>query len=471
MKVLLVSPINRTYVIMPNLGLGYLASALRKNGHVVSILHCMKEKMDYNQYEAFLKNKEFDAVGFQLFSYDLDSVKKHLAILKKILPSAFVILGGPHPSAAPSHTMEYLKDADFAFCGEADIGLPELINKLSLLSRKPLSKDSLNPREILKNIPGLIWRRDGEIIVNEKKYVENLDELDFPSWDLMDPREYPEAPHGAFTKNFPVAPMIVTRGCPFSCTFCAGHTISGKKVRKRTIPNVMAEIEYLVSNFGVKEITLEDENFTLHKDLVEEFCNELLKRNLKITWSCPSGVRLDTLSSELLSLMEKSGCYSFGVGIESGSQRMLDAFHKQLTVEKIKEKMNILKKTKIKTTGFFLLGYPSETEKSLIETIEFAKALPIQRAQFNNFMPLPGSEIYNTLKREGLLNDLEWGKFFVHDVAYVPIGLSQKQLKRFRQKAYLEFYFRPRIILNILKEIKSFKHLKYLLRRFIDSLR
>ena len=471
MKVLLVSPINRTYVIMPNLGLGYLASALREKGHIVSMLHCMKEKMDYNQYETFLKNKEFDAVGFQLFSYDLDSVKKHLAILKKILPSAFVILGGPHPSAAPSHTMEYLKDADFAFCGEADTGLPELINKIPLLFKKPLAKDGFGPQEILKSIPGLIWRHDGEIIVNEKKYVENLDELAFPSWDLMDPREYPEAPHGAFTKNFPVAPMIITRGCPFSCTFCAGHTVSGKKVRKRTIPNVMAEIEYLMSNFGVKEITLEDENFTLHKDLVEEFCNELLKRSWAITWSCPSGVRLDTLSPKLLSLMEKSGCYSFGIGIESGSQRMLDAFHKQLTVEKIKEQMDILKKTKIKTTGFFLLGYPSETEKSLIETIEFAKALPIHRAQFNNFMPLPGSEIYNTLKREGLLNGVEWGKFFVHDVAYVPDGLSRKQLKRFRQKAYLEFYFRPRILLNILREIKSFKHLKYLLRRFIDSLR
>ena len=115
MRVLLVSPINRTYVVMPNLGLGYLASALKKDGHYVEILHCMKEKFNYGQFADFLKAKNFDVVGFQLFSYDLNSVKKHIKILKEISPSAFIIVGGPHPSGAPLQTMEYLKDVDFGF--------------------------------------------------------------------------------------------------------------------------------------------------------------------------------------------------------------------------------------------------------------------------------------------------------------------------------------------------------------------
>jgi radical SAM superfamily enzyme YgiQ (UPF0313 family) len=460
MKVLLVSPINRTYVVMPNLGLGYLAAALRKDKHDVRILHCAKEKMDYPGYVDFLRKYKFDMVGFQVFSYDLDSVKKHIEILKDINPSACIIAGGPHPSGAPYHTMEYLRGVDFAFQGEAEIGLSMLANKLS----------SGEDRDF-NSIPGLVWRAENGFRANSREYIKNLDELPFPSWDLMDPREYPEAPHGAFARNFPVAPMIITRGCPFLCTFCAGHTIGGKSVRRRSVSNVVKEIEYLMDNYGVREFNIEDENFTLHKDLVEEFCNEILKRNLRISWNCPSGIRIDTLSAPLLALMEKSGCYSFGIGIESGSQKMLDLFKKNLTVEKIKSQMDLLGKTNIKTTGFFLLGYPGETLEDIIKTISFAKSLPLLRAQFNNFMPLPGSEAYELLERQGLLRDVEWKRFFVHDVTYIPEGLSHEKLRRLRQKAYLEFYIRPRVLFNILKEIKSFRHLFYLIRRFLDSLR
>ena len=459
MKVLLVSPINRTYVVMPNLGLGYLAMALRKDNHEVKMLHCAKEKIGYAKYAEFLKKNRFDIVGFQVFSYDLDSVKEHVGILKGIDPSAHIVVGGPHPSSAPYHTMEYLKGVDFAFQGEAEIGFPRLANRLSS------GDDDFN------DIPGLVWRTESGIKANDREYIKDLNELEFPSWDLMDPREYPEAPHGAFAKNFPVAPMIITRGCPFLCTFCAGHTIAGREVRRRSISNVLKEVEYLIDNYGVKEFNIEDENFTLHKGLVEEFCNEILKRSLNISWNCPSGIRIDTLSKPLLALMEKSGCYSFGIGIESGSQKMLDLFKKNLTIKKIEEQMDLLKSTNIKTTGFFLLGYPGENLEDIMQTIRFAKSLPLHRAQFNNFMPLPGSETYESLKGKGLLKDIEWKHFFVHDITYIPEGFSRKKLRRLRQRAYLEFYLRPMIVFRILKEIKSFKHLTYLLKRFFDSLK
>jgi radical SAM superfamily enzyme YgiQ (UPF0313 family) len=465
MKVLLVSPINRTYVIMPNIGLGYLAAALRKDSHEVKILHCAKERMSYPKYAEFLKKDKFDIVGFQVFSYDLDSVKEHARLLKSINPSACIVVGGPHPSSAPEHTMEYLKDIDFAFQGEAEAGFSRLINRLSANKQDALEDGDL------EDIPGLVWRSKSGIKVNDRGYINNLDELGFPSWDLMDPREYPEAPHGAFARNFPVAPIIITRGCPFLCTFCAGHTISGRKVRRRSISHVMAEIDFLMDNYGVKEFNIEDENFTLHKDLVEEFCNEVLKRNIKISWNCPSGIRIDTLSKPLLALMEESGCYSFGIGIESGSQKMLDLFRKNLTVKKIEEQTAMLRYTKIKATGFFLLGYPGETAEDIKETIRFAKKLPLYRAQFNSFMPLPGSEVYGALKEKGLLGDLEWRHFFVHDVTYISEELSRKKLGRLRRKAYLEFYLRPKIMFKILGEIRSFRHLVYLFSRFLDSLK
>ncbi len=214
---------------------------------------------------------------------------------------------------------------------------------------------------------------------------------------------------------------------------------------------------------------IEDENFTLHKPLVKEFCNRLIKEKLNIWWSCPSGVRLDTLDLGMLKLMEKSGCYSLAVGVEFGSQRIHDITKKHLTLEKIKEKVALFKHVNIKTTGFFMFGIPGETKEEMIKTIKFAKSLNLDRAQFNNFMPLPGSEIYKIMRSKGL-KKIDHDHFFVHDVGYVPKGMSRKQMKNLQRRAYIEFYLRPRIILGVLGDIMSFGHLKKLVKRFLDSI-
>jgi anaerobic magnesium-protoporphyrin IX monomethyl ester cyclase len=121
-------------------------------------------------------------------------------------------------------------------------------------------------------------------------------------------------------------------------------------------------------------------------------------------------------------------------------------------------------------TGFFLLGFPGETLEEMQKTVDLALELPLDRAQFNNFMPLPGSAIWEQLRREGRLGNLDWSRFFVHDVAYCEEGIRPIQLKQFQRRAYLRFYLRPRIMLSLLGEIRSLSHLKFLLRRFIDAL-
>jgi len=443
---------------MPSLGLGYLASVLKQNGHNVTVLHCIKEKMGFKEFEEYIKKHNFDAIGIQMFTYDFNNVKKYSQIIKQNTNS-IIFVGGYHSSGDPIGTLKNLKDVDYVFIGEVEIGLPIFIENLNKLNKTTLKK-----------IPNLVWRDNNNIIVNPPEFIENLDSLPFPAWDLMDPRTYPEAPHGAFIKNWPTAPIIITRGCPFQCTFCAGKTITGNKVRKRSISNVIEEIKFLMDNYKVKEFLIEDENFTLHKDLVLEFCNKLIDQNLNISWSCPSGVRLDTLDEEMLNLMEKSGCHSLSVGIEFGSQKILDLTKKHLTLEKIKEKVNLFKKTKIRVTGFFMMGYPGETKKDIEKTIKLAKQLPLDRAQFNSFMPLPGSEIYNQLISEGKLNDIRYDHFFVHDVGFIPENLSEKDLKELRKKAYLSFYSRPKIALGLLRDVKNPKHLKFLFKRFLDSI-
>ncbi len=456
MRVLLISAINRSYVIMPNLGLGYIASVLRGKGHEVKILHCLKEKLTFNAFSDYIRKYEHDVYGVQMFSYDLNPVRKHLKIIKRHYPDSVTVVGGYHPSGDPEGVLKCLDLADYGLASEAEICFPVLLDELG----------KKNPD--LSIVPNLIYRSGQHYKTNPVKIVEDLDEIPFPAWDLMDPNEYPEAPHGAFAKSFPTAPIIITRGCPFKCTFCSGRTIA-IKTRERGIENVISEIKYLKETFGVNDFLIEDENFTLHRRLVKEFCNTVINEKIGITWSCPSGVRLDTLTLETLKLMENSGCHSLSVGIEFGSQRIHDLTKKHLSLEIIREKMELFKKINIRVTGFFLFGIPGETKAEMIQTIKFAKELPLHRAQFNNFMPLPGSEIYDELKKTGY--NFDYDHYFVHDVAFVPDGLTRKEMKWLQRRAYLEFYLRLKIIVEMLKDISSPKHFYRLVKRLFDALR
>lgn len=457
MNILLVNPINRSYVIMPSLGLGYLASVARQAGHSVNILNCLKEKMTHEDFGQFIKENKFDLVGFQVFSYDLISVKKHLSFIKSFSSDIITVAGGAHPSGDPDGTIRYLPELDYAFKGEAEIGFPMLLEKLE------------KGDKYLLNVPGLAFRQNNRIQVNLPQYVKNLDSLPMPAWDILVPESYPEAPHGAFTKQFPTAPIIITRGCPFQCTFCAGKSITGLKVRKRSIDNVIQELKYLRGR-GVMEFHIEDENFTAHREVVKEFCDRLIKERLDMTWSLPAGVRIDTMEPAMLKKMEEAGCYSLALGIEFGTQRIMDLTKKRLTIEMVREKVEMFKDVKIKTTGFFLFGIPEETLEEMRKTVELALELPIDRAQFNNFMPLPGSELWDKLTSEDKVKDTDWDRFFVHDVAYTDENIKAEDIKRLQRMAYLKFYLRPRIIWNIIQEIKSFKHLKFLAKRFLDAL-
>ena len=247
-----------------------------------------------------------------------------------------------------------------------------------------------------------------------------------PSWDLLRPDTYPLAPHGGFFKNYPIAPIIITRGCPFACTYCAGYLVSGKKIRHRSIDKVIEEIEVLYHKYGIREIHIEDDNFTFYHDLVYEFCKKLKEHNLNISWTCPNGVRLDSLDKELLLTMKEAGLYSISVGIESGSDKILKDMKKNLTKEKIREKIELIKDCGLEVSGFFIIGYPTETKKDIMDTINFAGSLDLKRAGFSLFKPFPGTEATRQLVEKGELKEMsdeDWAHFVLADAVYAPPGL------------------------------------------------
>ena len=454
MKVLLVKPHSFSDHIQPSLGLGYLATSIR-DWHDVRILDCIKDGVTADKFPSALKKHNPDVLGLQCYTFDLDFAKKAFRIAKGQNRNIVTVLGGPHPSAVGAGALEIFKDdLDFAFIGEAETGLRRL---LDLLERGEKDFDA---------IPGLVWRDGERLRTNERRFADDLDSLGFPAWDIIQPQTYPEAQHGAFFRKFPIAPIMLTRGCPFPCTFCAGGVISGKKIRKRSIDNVLKEILYLYKDFGIREFHIIDDNFTMDTSYAKGFLRKLKGLNLDISWAVPNGVRMDTLDEEMLRLMKETGLYLISLGIESGSDRVLRDMRKNMTVSRIRECVRLINKAGIDIAGFFILGFPAETEETIRDTIRFSLELGLVRANYFTYLPFPGSESYKDLRRRGELDGVDWQHFYFMNAAYVPKGMTRKTLKGLQRIAFAKFYLRPRIIIYNIRSIKSFRHLLFLVRRF-----
>jgi len=461
MKVLLINPLTNEkgmLNITTNLGLGYIATSLRKNGFQVDIFDGVKKDMTRKKLIERLKKLDYDVAGFQVYTYSVPHALEGLKIIKSLNPKIITVIGGAHPSGDPEAALKDLEEADFAFRGEAEIGLPKLLKKLN--------GDNGDYR--FEDIPNLIWRENGKFRYNPLQPIEDLDSLGMPSWDLINPNDYPNAPIGAVAKNFPLATISTTRGCPYPCTFCANSLIMGKKVRGRSPKSVLDEMQFLYNNYGVKEIQFVDDTFTSKRDMAIGVCKGIIERGIRVSISFPNGVRLNTLDEELLKLLEKAGTFSLGLGIESGSERTLKTMKKVQTIEEIREKVDLIHRTtKIRLTGFFIIGYPGEEKDDILKSIKLSKELPIHRAQITIFLPVTGCEMYKKLKKEGKLDNIDFKDMTFHNIVYVPEKLTLGQLKRLRLRAYLEFYLRPRIIWGMLSEIQSLEHFKFIFRRVL----
>ena len=454
MKVLLVKPWNLSDHIQPSLGLGYLATAIRGR-HEVAILDCIRENIRIEGLEALLRESRPDVLGLQCYTFDLRFVLQAVQAAKRVSRETVTVVGGPHPSALPEDLFHRAgEDLDFAFVGEAETGFSMLLDAL------------WDGRAEYRAIPGLVWRDGGRIRSKLPAFPEDLDALGMPAWDIIRPETYPESQHGAFYRQFPIAPIMVTRGCPYPCTFCAGHVVSGRKIRRRSAGHVLAEIRRLNRDFGIQEFHVVDDNFTQDRDYAKDFLRQLKAMDLGMSWAVPNGVRMDPLDGELLGLMKDTGLYLISLGIESGSDRMLKLMRKGMTTGGIRASVRMIREAGIDMAGFFILGYPGETVETIRETIRFSVELPLKRANFFTYLPFPGSESFRMLQAGGRLREVDWERFYFMNAAYVPEGLTRKALKRRQRLAFLRFYARPGILAYQIRSIRSLRHLYYLAKRF-----
>ncbi len=453
LKVLLTLPIREgSFQIAPDIGLLYLGSVLQNAGCKVTLLDCPKEGASFHDFKRFVQEGEFDVVGFRCYSRDHNYVNHHTAIVKSVNPNTLTLVGGPHPSALPEFVLSRMPNLDFAWKAEAEEGLPQL---LRLFAEHRLDI----PEHSLGTIPGLVWRSKQEerIMVNQPGFGIDLNSFT-PDWSLIKPETYP-----AYGEQKTIGTKIwdslfhvlTTRGCPYPCTYCNAPNLSGKKLRHRDPEHVIAELAHIKERYGATRFSIIDDEFTLNKKYAISFCEALIRSKLNLKWDCPNGVRMDTLYPELLQLMEAAGCNALCVGIESGNERVQKLIKKKVTVKTIRERAAMIAKcTKIRITGYFMIGFLDETEPEIRDTINLACSLPLTRAGFNVVIPIPGTEIFDDLIRVGRLKleEINWDRLTNDQVAFKRNHVTGKRLIALQREAHLRFYTRPRVAWRVARE-------------------
>lgn len=454
MKVLLVKPYNIGDHIQPSLGLMYMATQIRKK-HDVVIHDCIKSKTPIDGIVDIVKQYDSDVIGIQCYTFDVPNVYKMLETIKSTFPDKITVIGGAHVSSIPLEAFnQFSPFIDYGFIGEAEIGFPKFLDALE------------EKKENFADIEGLIWRNKQEqIIMNVPVFEKDLDSLGFPAWDLMPPETYPESQHGAFYEKFPIAPIIITRGCPYRCAFCLAPILSGKIIRRHSVEYIKKHILMLYDR-GIREILIVDDNFTFDADYCKQILNGIIDLNLDISLAVPNGIRMDRINDEILELMKTAGVYLISVAVESGSDRILKKMKKATTVEKMRKNIAMIKKHGFPIAGFFILGYPGETRKETEATIRLSKELGLIRANFFTYLPLPGTSSYNELVETKKIDKIDWKNFLFMTAPFVPEGMTRKELLSLKKKAFFSFYLNPRVFIANIRGIKSFSHFKFLLKRF-----
>lgn len=449
MKVLLVKPISDMHVILPPIGLGYLASYCQRDISDIDlrILDCHRGRYTQERFKRYVIKFEPDIIGFTAFSMEIDSALEFASIAKQAVKRVTIVIGGAHASAVPQSILSNMS-VDYIFRGEAEKGFSYFLKNF-------YSSNKLKA-------PGLGYLNGKNIILNEPELINDLDSIPFPDYKKMEFEKYPKM---YFMRRFPAAPIMSSRGCPFNCTFCAGHKVSGRKWRSRSVKNIIKEIVYLHKEYGIREIDFWDDNFTFDRTRTEEFCRSLKTLGEDFTWWCPNGVHLNTLDKDLLIKMKESGCYAISFGIESGSERIQKDMQKRISFKKLREIVEFSYKIGLRTQGFFIIGYPTESEEDILKTIKLSQVLPFSRASFCLFQPIVGSEIYKYLVEKKVIDEkintpitCDYSKTsiptdYIKDIA---------RIKQLQKRAILSFYLRPRVFFRLFRENMSLSQIKEL---------
>jgi anaerobic magnesium-protoporphyrin IX monomethyl ester cyclase len=409
----------------PPLGLGYLAAVLEKNHYEVDVIDCQASQLTHEDFKTEISKRQPNVVGVTSTTRTYKSALQTIGIAKEVHPNCLTILGGPHATFWDENALQECPQLDIIVRKEGENTLLELVQRLEA-------------GKSIYNVIGTTCRKDKEIIKNpDRPYIENLDELPFPARHLW--------PLERIRKIEDIFYLTTSRGCVYWCEFCAAVRMFGRKYRMRSVKNVVDELEFLYKTYGATQFTFCDDAFTVDQARTEELCNEIRKRELKIIWNC--GTRVDMVTKELLLKMKQAGCVSVWFGVESGSQQVLDAMSKGISTAQTMRAFNWVRQLGLKPVPNVLLGFPGETKETAWRTIKFAEKIsPEDVAMINIATPLPGTPMFDLVKKNGWLRVTDFDKYDCTTPIFETPTLSMKELGEIYEQAFQSFYLRPTYI-------------------------
>ncbi len=402
----------------PPLGLGYIASALRRSGVETELVDGTFTTLD--ETVSRVKHLRPQIVGiYSMFSMN----KASREVARRLRGHCdLLVAGGPLPSLGPA---DFLDVFDIAAIGEGERTMVEIAQ--SFEKKKPIS-----------DVKGIAYKDAGRLRISPPRECTNdLDSLAFPSRDLFENELYKRHYRKRF--GYTVSPLITSRGCPFSCNFCS-RPVFGTTFRTRSPQNIVAEVEE-ITDLGYDRVWFADDCFTLNPTHLKLVCDLLVQKQIGIEWECLS--RVDTLNADLALEMKRAGCARVFFGIESGNDDVLALMNKQITTDQARKAVHAAKKGGLQAGAFFIIGYPGETEQTVLDTIRFASRLPLDYLSFTLPYPIPGTVLFDQVKNNGNFSVDDWEEpknwgLIQHKLLYNS-RFSERKLKFAIVKAQLQF--------------------------------
>jgi anaerobic magnesium-protoporphyrin IX monomethyl ester cyclase len=460
-KIALVFPRTRYPSWQPPLGILSLAAYVRAEmpGVTVDIIDPTFARHSLDMIRERVNQGRYDLVGVSVMTPMLREAIYTSHVAREAPGRPMVVWGGPHPTVLPEESLAY-DSVDAIALGEAEETMRELIER------------DLDP----EGVDGLWYRRDGQIVRNAPRMpIHDLGALPYPARDLIDMDAYARAWYSltAASPELRGTSVIASRGCPYSCTYCQPtlNKLFGKRLRRRPVPHVIGELRELQEVYHLDAFMLEDDTFIAHNGWAIEFAQALRQSGLRFKWGCNVRADLVVQGPHLMEEMARSGLVQVNMGIESGSQRILDdIYDKRITIDQVREAAGIAKKLGLRVGGYFMLGAPTETRDEIRRTIEYAARLPIDEAAFNITTPLPGTYLWDKSK-ELVGNTWQDFDYYRQSVYASEQVLPARQLDLLKKWAYLRFYaLTPgrawRILVNDVLSIAGLRKLWMRMKRF-----
>lgn len=434
-------PYNR--MVVPPLGIMYLAAYLRTR------LDADFRLFDQKLHESSCENvaeeaAAFDAdiVGLTVLTPSARDAEQTTREIRRRLPNARIILGGPHVSALGRVALKQAA-ADVAVPGEGELTLEAIIGAHCAGSG-------------LQDVPGIFWRNsEGEVVANpgQVPVLRDLDALPFPAYDLIDLPAYWQCQSGVLVpRRRKCITLFSSRGCPYRCAYC--HDVFGRQFRRHSAERIVEEIEYYKREYGVEEVDFLDDVFNFDQKRLFEFCDLANRRNLGVKVTFPNGLRADLLSEDSIDALVNTGLYFTALALETASPRIQKLMNRNLDIPSYLRAVELAVARRVFVSGFNLLGFPTETEEEMRLTIDTACHSPLQVAYFTTVVPWPGTELHNMVAKT---HGEELARFDFNDISHRAdefnfSDIPDERYFAIKNDAWRKFYLNPRRILRILSD-------------------